>query len=80
MTREENITFLQISISYFVDLIIYNIEDDEIVKNITENRKRIVKELTDSFLSNKNLMYQFKRELSNIEFNIKEVRKAENEN
>ena len=80
MTREENITFLQISISYFVDLIIYNIEDDEIVKIITENRKRIVKELTDSFLSNKNLMYQFKRELSNIEFNIKEVRKAENEN
>jgi hypothetical protein len=79
MTREENIKFLQTSISYFIDLFIYNIQDVEIVRNITENKERIVNELTDSFLSNELLIYQLKRELDNIEFDLKEVWRAEDE-
>jgi hypothetical protein len=79
MTREENIKFLQTSISYFMDLFIYNIQDVEIVRNITENKERIVNELTDSFLSNELLISQLKRELDNIEFNLEEVRRTEDE-
>ena len=79
MPREENIKFLQKSISYFVDLFIYNIQDVEVIRNITENKERIVNELTDSFLSNGLLISQLKRELDNIEFNLEEVRRAEDE-
>lgn len=79
MTREENIKFLQTSVSYFIDLFIYNIQDVEIIKNITENEEKIVNELTDSFLFNENLISQLRRELDNIEFDLTEVRRAENE-
>lgn len=79
MTREENIKFLQTSISYFIDLFIYNLQDAEVVINLTENKERLVNELTDSFLLNKNLISQLKRELDNIEFNLEEVRRAEDE-
>jgi hypothetical protein len=79
MTREENIKFLQTSISYFIDLFIYNIQDVEIVRNITENKERIVNELTDSFLSNELLSNQLKRELDNIEFDLQEVWREEDE-
>jgi hypothetical protein len=79
MPREENIKFLQTSISYFIDLFIYNIQDAEIVRNITENEERTVNELTDSFLSNELLIYQLKRELDNIEFDLKEIWKEEDE-
>lgn len=79
MTREENIKFLQTSISYFIDLFIYNIQDVGIVKNITENKEKIVNELTDSFLSNEVFIPQLKRELDNIEFDLTEVKRTEDE-
>lgn len=79
MTREEKIKFLQTSISYFIDLFIYNIQDVGIVKNITENKEKIVNELTDSFLSSEVFISQLKRELDNIEFDLTEVRRAEDE-
>lgn len=79
MNREENIKFLQRSINYFVDLFVYNIQDVEVVRNLTENKERITNELTDSFLYNNCFVSQLKRELDNIEFNLKEVWRKEDE-
>lgn len=79
MTREENIKFLKTSISYFIDLFIYNIQDAEIVKNITENKEKLVNELTNALLHNKCLVSQLKRELDNIEFDLTEVKRTEDE-
>ena len=79
MPREENIKILQGSINYFVDLFAYNIQDVEVVRNITENQEKLVNELTNALLHNKCLVSQLKRELDNIEFDLKEVRRTEDE-
>lgn len=79
MTREENISLLKISVGFFIDLFIYNLNNVDMVNNIIENKERLVNELTDSFLLNKNLISQLKRELNNIEYNVEELRKVQNE-
>lgn len=79
MTREENISLLKISVGFFIDLFIYNLSNVDMLNNIIENKEKLVNELTNSLLYNKCLIYQLKRELDNIEFDLTEVRRAEDE-
>lgn len=79
MTREENISLLKISVGFFIDLFIYNLSNVDMLNNIIENKEKLVNELTNSLLYNKCLISQLKRELDNIEFDLTEVRRAEDE-
>lgn len=80
MTREENLTLLKMSIEFFVDLFIYNISNIDMVNTMIENKDEFIKQFADALLHNKCLVSQLKRELSNIEYDVEETRKAENEN
>lgn len=79
MTREENISLLKISVGFFIDLFIYNLNNVDMVNNIIENKERIVNEFTNALLHNKCLISQLKRELTNIEYDVEELRKVQNE-
>lgn len=79
MTREENISLLKISVGFFIDLFIYNLNNVDMVNKIIENKERLVNELIESLLHNKCLVSQLKRELTNIEYDVEEVRKVQNE-
>lgn len=77
--REENISLLKISVGFFIDLFIYNLSNVDMINNIIENKERIVNELTNALLHNKCLVSQLKRELNNIEYDVEELRKVQNE-
>lgn len=79
MTREENISLLKISVGFFIDLFINNLNNVDMVNNIIENKEKLVNELTDALLHNKCLVSQLKRELNNIEYDVEELRKVQNE-
>lgn len=79
MTREENISLLKSSVGFFIDLFIYNLNNVDMVNNIIENKEKLVNELTNALLHNKCLVSQLKRELNNIEYDVEELRKVQNE-
>lgn len=80
MNREENLSLLKISVGFFIDLFIYNLNNVDVVNKIIENKEKLVNELTDALLRNQCLVAQLKRELTNIEYDVEEVRKVEDEN